>query len=149
MWKRDLSSFFLQITMDPTDYPKICFVWRQQLYFFTGLMFGLRHSGFNAQKVTYAVTWIHHQLGLESIHESPYKSINYSDDIGGVETTEERALESSLALSNLLVELGLKESVEKYFPPSTCMPYLGVQFNSVKQTMSVPPEKLAEVREEV
>ena len=29
------------------------------------------------------------------------------------------------------------------------MPYLGVQFDTVKMTMSVPPEKMAEVREEI
>ena len=39
--------------------------------------------------------------------------------------------------------------MDKYHPPSTSMPYLGVQFDSVKQVMSVPPEKLTEVREEV
>ena len=149
MWKRDLSSFFLQIPMDPVDYPKVSFIWRSSLYFFLGLMFGLCHSGYNAQRVTDAVTWIHRNLGLVTTLESPFNSINYSDDIGGCEETEERANQSSLALANLLKELGLKESVDKYHPPSTCMPYLGVQFDSVKQLMSVPPSKLTEVREEV
>ena len=149
MWKRDLSSFFLQIPMDPVDYPKVSFVWRSHLYFFVGLMFGLRHSGYNGQRVTDAVTWIHRNLGLLTDLETPYNSINYSDDIGGCEETVERATQASVALSNLLRELGLKESLDKYHPPSTCMPYLGVQFDSVKQQMSVPPEKLAEVREEL
>ena len=29
------------------------------------------------------------------------------------------------------------------------MPYLGILFNTVKMQMSIPPEKIAEVREEV
>ena len=29
------------------------------------------------------------------------------------------------------------------------MPYLGIQFDTVKMQMSIPPDKLAEVREEV
>ena len=149
MWKRDLSSFFLQIPMDPVDYPKVSFVWRSTLFFFLGLMFGLRHSGYNAQRVTDAVTWIHRRLGLDTEVERPFNSINYSDDIGGCESSEERATQSSFALSDLLEALGLKESHDKYHPPSTSMPYLGVQFDSVKQLMSVPPEKLSEVREEV
>ena len=149
MWKRDLSSFFLQIPMDPVDYPKVSFVWRSNLFFFLGLMFGLCNSGFNAQRVTDAVTWIHRNLGLETDLEKPFNSLNYSDDIGGCETTKERATQSSEGLATLLGDLGLKESHNKYHPPSTCMPYLGVQFDSVKQLMSVPPEKLSEVREEV
>ena len=118
------------------------------MYFFTGLMFGLRHAGYNGQRVTDAVTWIRN-LGLDTALEKLFNSINYSDDIGGCESTEERAIQSSLALFDLLKKLGLKESLDKYHPPSTCMPYLGVQFDSVKQLMSVPPEKLTEVREEV
>ena len=149
LWKRDLSSFYLQLPMDPVEYPKVSFIWRSVLYFFTGLMFGLCNSGYNAQRTTDAVTWIHRGLGLETEAAKPYNSINYSDDIGGVETTEERAMQSSVALSDLLEDLGLVESVDKYHPPSTCMPYLGVMFDSVKQTMSVPPEKLSELREEI
>ena len=149
MWKRDLSSFFLQIPMDPSDYPKLCFIWRSMLFFFIGTMFGLRHAGFNAQRVTDAVTWIHQRLGLGTSAEKLYNSINYSDDIGGCESGEDRATQSSEALANLLAELGLLESSDKYHPPSTSMPYLGVQFDSVKLRMSVPPEKLSEVSEEV
>ena len=149
MWKRDLSSFFLQVPMDPTDYPKVSFVWRGRLFFFTGLMFGLCNAGYNAQKVSDAVTWIHQGLGLETAAEKHYNTLNYSDDFGGVESTLERAMESSLALSKLLVDLGLLESHDKYHPPSTSMPYLGVQFNSESFTMSVPPDKVSEVSEEL
>ena len=149
IWKKDLSSFFLQIPVDPVDYPKIIFIWRACCYFFCGLMFGLRHSGYQGQRVTDAVVWRHRRLGLETDQERMYNSLNYSDDIGGCESTEERAEESAKALSGLLVDLGLRESASKYHPPSTCMPFLGVQFDTVKLEMSVPPDKLEEVREEV
>ena len=149
MWKRDLASFFLQIPVDPVDYPKLVFIWRSAFYFFVGLMFGLRHSGYQGQRITNAVSWIHRDLGKQSDDEKPFHSINYSDDTAGVETSETRALLSSVALENLFKQLGLKESEKKYHPPSTNMPFLGVQFNSVKLTMSVPPDKLEEVREEL
>jgi len=45
IWKRDLSRFYMQIPLDPVEYPKVCYVWRKKLYFFTSLMFGLTHSG--------------------------------------------------------------------------------------------------------
>ena len=149
IWKRDLSSFFLQIPVDPVEYPKLVFIWRATCYFFLGLMFGLRNSGYQGQRITTAVVWIHHRLGLETEQEQRYHSVNYSDDIGGCEETKLRAEQSSEALSKLLAELGLRESTSKYHPPSTCMPFLGVQFNTVKLVMSVPPDKLEEVREEI
>ena len=34
MWKRDLSRFYLQIPLDPVEYPRVCCVWRGKLYFF-------------------------------------------------------------------------------------------------------------------
>ena len=141
IWKRDLSRFYLQIPLDPLEYPKVCCVWRNRLYFFVSLMFGLTHSGLQGQKVTNAVTWIHQRMG--------FTSVNYSDDIGGVEKTLTRATQSYTALGDLLQELGLDESTSKAHPPSTSMPYLGVLFDTEKMTLSVPGDKLEEVRHEL
>ena len=149
IWKRDLSRYYLQLPLDPLDYPLVCFVWRCLVYFFAGLMFGLKHSGYQAQRLTTAVTWIHARLGLEYEGEELFNSINYSDDIGGAESTLERATQSSGALAALLIDLGLEESKSKEHKPSTLMPYLGVMFDTEKMTMSVPPDKVAEVREEL
>ena len=112
-------------------------------------MFGLRHSGLQGQKVTTAVTWIHQRLGLETESQKLFNSLNYSDDIGGCESCLEHATRSYEALGALLSDLGLAESISKAHPPSTSMPYLGIQFDTVSMKMSIPPEKLTEVREEV
>ena len=149
IWKRDLSRYYLQLPLDPREYPLVCFVWRNLMFFFCALMFGLRHAGLQGQKVTTAVTWVHRRLGLETEVQKPYNSLNYCDDIGGCESTLERAKEAFIALELLLVDLGLIESKSKAHPPSTSMPYLGILFDTVKMQMSIPPEKLAEVREEI
>ena len=149
MYKRDLSRYYLQIPIDPTQYPLLCVVWRKLLFFFLAFMFGLRHAGLQGQRVTKAVTWIHRRLGLESELPRLYNSLNYSDDIGGCEDTLERATEAYDALGNLFTDLGLKESASKAHPPSTSMPYLGIQFDTVKMTMSIPPDKVYEVRQVV
>ena len=149
MWKRDLSRYFLQIPLDPVEYPKVGFVWRGFLFFFCGFMFGLRHAGLQGQRITTAVTWIHNRLGLQTSFEEMFNSINYSDDIGGCEATKERALLSFEALKTLFEELGLRESKSKAHYPSTCMPYLGVEFDSIAMVMRVPAEKVEEVRTEL
>lgn len=149
IWKRDLSRYYLQLPVDPIEYPLLCFVWRKQMFFFCSLMFGLRHAGLQGQRVTSAVTWIHRRLGLDRDPPRMFYSLNYSDDIGGCEKSKERATESFDSLGSLLRDLGLVESTSKAHPPSTSMPYLGIQFDTVKMCMSIPPDKIAEVREEV
>ena len=148
IWKRDLSRFYLQIPLDPLEYPLVCYVWRNRIYFFTSLMFGLTHSGLQGQRITSAVKWIHRQLGL-SIDGQVFSSLNYSDDIGGCEKSQERAILSFQALGKLFCELGLDETISKAHEPSTRMPYLGVEFDTVAMTMSVPGDKLEELRSDL
>ena len=135
--------------MDPVEYRHVGFVWRGAFFFFIGLMFGLRHSGLQGQKITDALSWIHRRLGLESDGEAMFNCINYCDDLGGAESSKSRADLSFTKLLSLLEDLGLAESVEKAVPPCTSMVYLGVHFDSVAMTMSVPPDKLAELKEEI
>ena len=149
MWKRDLSRFFLQLPLDPTEYHRVSVIWRGFFFFFVGLAFGLRHSGLQGQKVTDAVAWILRGLGRSVGDGKPYQVCNYVDDIGGVESDKARATAAYNMLKWLLTDLGLKESVKKAEPPSTCMTYLGVQFDSVQMTMSVPPDKVTEIKAEI
>jgi hypothetical protein len=149
MWKRDLSRFFLQLPLDPVEYNKVGVVWRGLFFFFVCLAFGLRHSGLNGQRVTDAVSWILQQLGLQTDSEQIYQVCNYVDDLGGVEATEERATAAFEALAWLLDDLGLQESKKKAVAPTTLITYLGIQFNSKTMEMSVPPEKMTEVKLEI
>ena len=112
-------------------------------------MFGLKHSGLQGQRLTDAVTWIHQRMGLETSEQRQYCSLNYSDDIGGCERDHDRAIESFEALGSLFKELGLIEAETKAHPPSTCMPYLGVVFDTLAMTISIPGEKIEELREEL
>ena len=144
-----MARYFLQLPLDPLEFPLVAFVWRRELFFFIKLMFGLRNSGYNAQRLSEAIAWIHQRLGLETDLEALYNSLVYVDDFGGCEKTEEIALQSSQALHNLLEDLGLEESLKKEHKPSTSMPFLGVNFDTVRLEMSIPPDKLEEVREEV
>ena len=149
MWKRDLSRFFLQLPLDPTEFNRVGVVWRGCFFFFVGLAFGLRHSGLQGQKVTDAVSWILRGFGKEAGDSRPYQVCNYVDDLGGVEKNLDRATAAYNKLNWLLSDLGLKESLKKAEPPTTCITYLGVEFDSIKMTMSVPPDKITEIKAEI
>ena len=107
-------------------------------------MFGQRHAGWVGQAVTRVVTWIHRKSGLEYDGEE-FNSLNYSDDFAGC-VGGDRALVSYLKMS-LLGNLSLEEAAAKASPPSTNMDYLGVSFNSGTLNKSVPPSKLAELKD--
>lgn len=143
MWKRDLERYFLQLPLCPADYAKCGFIWRSNYFFFISYMFGLRHSGLAGQKVTSAVNWRHRQNGLLLFGEE-YNTLNYSDDLAGVEEGD-KADVAFLGMGQLLSELGLKEAADKASPPATSITYLGVTFDSITMEKTVPVEKVAEL----
>ena len=54
LWKTDLSRFFMQLPVDPHDYPYLCFIWRNCLFHYINLPYGHRNSGMHGQKITTA-----------------------------------------------------------------------------------------------
>ena len=79
----------------------------------------------------------------------PYNCVNYSDDMAGCEHSLHKAHASFESLGKLLGELDLEESSEKACTPSTCMVFLGVEFDSEKLIMRVPGETIQELRSEL
>ena len=69
---------------------------------------------------------------------------NYIDDL--IYTGLPSQMDASFNfLKNLLVKLGLDISPKKLVPPSTSVTCLGILINSIQKTISIPPEKLAEI----
>ena len=83
---------------------------------------GARSAAYLCQRVTNSVKYV---ASLESVN-----IINYLDDLCGV-STPETAYRDFEKLSEILENLGLKESKEKSVSPSTFCEFLGVQFDSV------------------
>ena len=81
--------------------------------------------------------------------QAPYNTLNYCDDLGGGEKTFHKASAAFDSMGFLLKDLGLEESVDKACAPSQKMVYLGVYFDTTEMTMSVPGDKLQEVRSDL
>ena len=67
--------------------------------------------------------------------------LNYLDDLAGADAPD-LVLKAYEELGNVLLSCGLEESKEKACPPSTCMTFIGVLFNSEDLTLSVTPERV-------
>ena len=99
------------------------------MFLFTALMFGLRNSGYNAQRVTNAVVHILKNEAMKMDNKTA-DVLNYSDDLAGVDGDKIRSWKIFYMISAILQELGLEESVDKAVPPSCVITYLGIEFDS-------------------
>ena len=117
------------------------------MYFYLNLPYGHRNSGMHGQKVTTALTYIFKNRG-KSFDGTEFDALNYCDDVGGVDRGI-RAWVAFYVFRALLQQLGLTESLEKAHPPSTFMPYLGIQYCSETMTKSVTPERLSDLESEL
>ena len=106
LFKRDLSRYFLQLKIDPIEYDKLGFVWRQKLFFFVSFVWGCRHADYCGQWLSSAVSFIHKALGIE-LTGSPFNILNYADDFAGAEDSLTVAKTSFEMLGQLLSDLGL------------------------------------------
>ena len=106
------------------------------------LSFGLRCAPFIFTRLSDFVVRIMSRLGYPSV-------ISYIDDFVLVELTRERCAESQAVLFELLGSLGFEVSWEKCTAPSTKVRYLGIDFDSLEMTLSLPDDKLSKLHAEL
>ena len=138
MFKRDLSSYFLQIPLDPADIELFGFWWRQHYYWFRVVVMGHRVGPYIAQRVSDAIAFIYRRF--------EYFILNYVDDFIGAEHKTD-IWRAFYVLADLFNEVGAVESPEKAVPPSSVVEFLGVLFNAKTQTMEVTPQKLEDIHQ--
>ena len=138
--KIDIKSAYRIIPVHPDDRPLLGMLWEDQLYVDAALPFGLRSAPKLFNAVADALEWIAKHLGIEFLW-------HYLDDfitIGRPET-EECAFSLHL-LMDLCARLGIPLAIEKVEGPSTCLPFLGIEIDSVAQELRLPADKLLRLR---
>jgi hypothetical protein len=126
LWKRDLSRYYLQLPLDPTEYRHTCAVWRG-LLFWTHRNKGLEYLPPNSPECSRVETIretdpvVHQAIApnLDPDRPLPFNCVNYSDDLAGCEETLHKSEASFKSLGELFKTLGLEKSVEKSSKPST------------------------------
>ena len=136
LFKKDLCRAYRQLPVDPHDYHYLGFSFDNLLFFDTVFPFGLHTATMACQHTANAITFLHHLQG--------YFSTNYVDDFGGCDTPQ-NAPSAYHDLELLFHLLGLESAGDKDCPPSTLMIFLGILFNTLAMTMSIPAEKLSEL----
>jgi len=136
LYKVDLQRAFRQLKIDPKDIRFTGLYHNQQHFIDVAVPFGYRHGSMACQRFTDSIRYIMHKHG--------FTIFNYIDDLIGCEAPAV-ANRSYQFLLHLLHSLGMPISVEKLFPPQEEVPCLGIDINTVKGTMCIPPLKLATI----
>jgi hypothetical protein len=130
--------FKLHYPATKVDYHLLGLVWNSKLYFDTKIPLGLCTGVMAAQRTTNAIMHMYRNMG--------YIGVNYIYDIGTAETVN-KAEEGYDNLKNLLNNLDFEIAEQMCCSPSTSMIFLGKQFDSVNMSISIPADKLTEIRQ--
>ena len=144
MAKVDLSLAYRSVPIHPSCYAYTGLYWQfigdsAPTYFIdTRLPFGASESPEKFQRLTSAVTRMMARRG--------YTVIAYLDDFLVIEADFKRCNTAYKELLCLLQSLGFTINWDKVVAPVQIITFLGVQINSVAMQLSLPPEKLQELR---
>ena len=138
LMKKDFCKFYRQIYMDPGCIHLLGFSFENKIYFDIVLSMGLRIACFIAQRISNAVMWIYKRLS--------YEGLNYIDDLGAVEVAK-KSREAYLKLGELISNLHMWESPSKSCPPNTVMVFLGIRYDTIKFTIEITADRLAELKQ--
>ena len=136
IYKIDIIRAFRHVKIDPRDYFLLGLKHRN--YFFdTCLPLGYRHGSGIFSRLSDAVRFMMKNKG--------YDVVNYIDDVIGFGTVS-TATPSYNALFQLLQDLGFDISAKKLVQPCTKAICLGVEIDTENFTVSVPSEKLENIK---
>ena len=139
LYATDVARAYCQLPLDPSDGLLICFCFEGRLFVDVSLPFCLRWAASHCQDATNIIS--------RELRRQGVTLLNYIDNFGGVAPSRSTAESLFAQLQGLLAKLGLQEARHKSPPhlPSQNMVWLGFRFDMVAMTVTLPPEKLAEI----
>ena len=128
---------YRQLPLDPGYWSLVCFSFQKAYYIDISLRFGLRCVAAHCQDVTTLIT--------RELNRKGAAVLSYINNFGGIAMDQATAVTHFNNLKALLARPGLQEVAHKASPPSQVMVWLGLQFDTVAMTVSLPPDKLSEI----
>ena len=139
MFKIDIKHAFRVLPIKPSQWIFMGSEWMGYYFVDFRLPFGLRSSPGIFTKFADAVCWI-----IRNIYQLPL-TIHYSDDYFFVTLHPNSAQSNFEVAIQAFRDLGLPVAIEKTVPPTTCLPFLGIEIDSQEMTMKVPADKKREI----
>ena len=136
--KLDMSDAYFAVNVDPKDRAFLAFTWKQEVYQFTCLPFGLATA-----------PWVYTKLMTvlaENLRSQGIRLIHYLDDWAFFADSAE-ALQSHIAVAlELFASVGLRVNMEKSITsPVQEMEFLGLLINCQVAHFAIPPKKIVDI----
>lgn len=134
----DISRAYKNFSSCPLDWPLLGFMWNSKYYTDITMPFGARSSSCHMQRVADAITRMLARRGIVCAI--------YLDDLITISPDIDAVRKDFAVMRQLLHELGLPESTQKIQEPASCVTWLGVCIDAKSMTLSLPIEKLNDVK---
>ena len=135
--KLDLSNCFLSFPLHPDVRRYFCFRFESELYQFTHMPFGLSTAPRVCTQLLSVVNFALAELGI--------RDIRYLDDFFLVAATSEEMARHLQLAQAAIRQFGLVVNPDKTEGPAQSLAFLGVQLDSVAQTVSCTPQRVGEL----
>jgi hypothetical protein len=136
--KLDLSNCFLSFPLHPDTWPHFIFRFEGQLYQFTRMPFGLSSA---PRICTLLLSVVAYRLSREQL----FRLIRYLDDFLFISQSRNDMARCLLLAQQVFSDFGLVINQEKTDGPAQQLSFLGILLDSVNQTLSCTPERVAEL----
>lgn len=142
MAKFDIESAYRNVPIHASDRRLLGMKWRSKYYIDLALPFGLRSAPFIFNSIANAVEWI-----LKSNYSIP-DLLHYLDDFVLAGPPNSSLCGTRLVTATSVTrELGLPLHPDKCVGPVTCLVVLGIEIDSVAETLRLPADKFASILE--
>ena len=137
--KVDVQDAFRILPVNPQQWPLLSIKWGGLYYMYVRLPFGSRSSPKIFTELSKAIQWI-------ATTNYKIKNLLYLlDDFLAIDPPNYPAINTRVTLLNLFASLGVPLNQNKTVGPSTCLEYLGITLDSLKQEARLPAEKVARI----
>ena len=139
MFKIDIKHAFRVLPIRPSQWILMGIEWMGYYFVDFRLPFGLRSSPGIFNRFADVICWI-----LQNIYNLKL-TIHYSDDYFFIALHPNSAQQEFDTAIQAFKDLGLPVAMEKTVPPTTQLPFLGIDLDSSDLTMSVPEAKKTDI----
>ena len=134
--KSDIQSAFRIIPINPIDYPILGFKWTDKYYFDKCLPMGASSSCQIFEAFSTSLQWI-----IEN-YVGNTKVVHVLDDFLFISKTKEENQSALNIFLKICKDIGVPISMEKTFGPLQCLPFLGIQLDTITMSSSLPQDKI-------
>ena len=136
MAKTDVRSAFRILPIHPNDYHLLGFSWKGFYYYDKCVPFGASSSCRLFEATSTALEWIAiHKLGCAAV-------VHILDDFLLINSTEEGCTRDLNAFLSMCSDIGIPMALDKTFPASTSMTFVGISLCTFRLEASLPLDKL-------